>query len=369
MVKPYNSYLKYSLGEFTFDKQNAESTPDPIPEVRKYIVWNIKYKDANGNDKSFIINNFYDKNRDAKMGSQVYLQASSICSDEIGENVCSKYFDYIPDEDKVSKECLPPTYIIVKGDYYSKHSNTFYYDCIDDEHGIKLSGINAKKLKERWSGTFKISVITAEIKDEEKLNDILDKTKSLLKDYSKYLNLDSVTACISYSIYDDLYKITYDRKKSNFNVENTREKEADKQGKKKNSVVSENLIDGHVEYIRTYVVNGKKLVWLDNAQYYKETKTYYLGSYINLLKSLGIEVQHVHKQSGDADVRWKIGNDIFDGYLSYTEKILKNNTVIVETKSFFPSNGVTAMEFELISNATVIIDEKKETIIINSNKK
>lgn len=364
-VKTFNKYLTYSLGDFKSDKRIVQNSPGPIPQVYKYIEWTLKYKDTNGNDKTFVFNNATDESKNNKMAIQVYMQANDVCSDEIGANVCSKYFDYISDESKVSIEDLPVTYILVNGARNSTFSDSFYAECINKEHGLKLSSITANELKDKWKGTFKISIITAETK-EEQLNAILDKTKSLLKDFSEYLNLDSVTASINYSKYALLYEITYDNKKSTFKVEDIREEEAKKQGKQKTSLKSDNYIDGHIEYIRTYIVNNKKLVWLDAAKYDKETKMYYLGSYIQLLRALGIEVQE-NLKNGGYKYKWQIGDDIFDAYISYPEKILKNNLEIAHPRMGYQvhGSGISVKEFELISNATVAIDEKKEAVIIN----
>lgn len=63
------------------------------------------------------------------------MQASNICSDEIGANICSKYFDYISDERKIPKEDLPVTYILVDGGIKYASTDYFYDDCIDKEHG------------------------------------------------------------------------------------------------------------------------------------------------------------------------------------------------------------------------------------------
>ena len=54
----------------------------------------MKYKDVNDKDKTFVLNNATDKSKSDKMGSQVYRQANKVCSDEIGSNVCSKYFEH-----------------------------------------------------------------------------------------------------------------------------------------------------------------------------------------------------------------------------------------------------------------------------------
>lgn len=357
-LKTFNKYLTYSLGDFKFDKQRiVKSSLDVIPNSYKCTEWTLKYKDAKGKDETFVFNNATSRSKNYKMGIQVYMQANNICSNEIGANICSKYFDYISDERKVSKEDLPVTYILVNGGINYTSTDSFYDDCIDNEHGLKLSSITANELKDKWKGTFKISIITAETQEEE-LKAILAKTKPLLKDFSEYLNLDTVTASINYSTYaTPLYKITYDNKKSTFDVEEN-----------KTSLKSNKYyIDGHIGYIGTYIVNNKKLVWLNAAQYDKETKMYYIGSYIQLLKALGIEIEMQEKpEFWQYSYRWQIGDDIFEEY-NYPKKILKNNLEIVYPGKV-NSVGISVKEFELISNATVVIDEKKEAVIIYKNK-
>ena len=361
-VKKYQKYLKYSLGDYDYDKRTIQSTSDPIPQVNKYTEWNLKYKDADGNDKSFIINNFYSDSKNVKMAQLAYRQACNICSDEIGAKVCSEYFDYVYDKNKVSLEKLPVTYVLVNGDYYTERSKSFYDDCIDSKYGIELKSIKAKEFQDKWDCTFKISIVTADIKNEEKLNEIIVNAKSMLKDYSDYLDLDKAAVDINYSQFDQLFKITYDRKNTSYDVENLLEKE----GKNTARLVTDELLDGHLKYISTYIVNGKRLVWLDKAQYDEERKTYYLGSYYYLLKALDIEFEKFDRRVGTPNFKWKVGNDIFEAYTSYPEKILKNNYGIARPKSFSPSNGVTPEEFESISNTVVEIDEKNEAIIINS---
>ncbi len=358
-VKNYKDFLKYSLGDFQVSKQPYRWTSYPVPNFDEGIEWTLSYKNVSGKDSTFVFNNVTNRDNDDKMGYQVYFQAYDICSGEIGEKLCSRYFDYIRDESSVPKEDLPVTYSLVKGDFNLPFGDSFYSECLDKNHGLQLRSITAAELINKWKGAFKLSIITAETKDNEKLNNILARTKSMLKDYSEYLNLDNVTASIDYSEDVQLYTINYDRKKSDFTVKNIREEEAKKQSEDKVSLESDNYIDGHKSKIDTYIVNNKKLVWLKGAQYNKETKMYDLFSPIELLGSLGIKVQDVDSGS---KYKWQIGNDLYEVSINdYPQKILKNNYVIAG-----PFDQISCKDFELISNSTVIIDEKKEVIIINS---
>ncbi|TJX15160.1 hypothetical protein E9840_03600 [Tissierella creatinini] len=368
LFKTFNKYLKYSLGDFKSDKRIASGPFNPpFGSSDRYTEWTLKYEDDNGKDKTFVFNNAYENiSKNHKMGIEVYRQANNDCSDEIGENICSKYFDYISDEKKIPIEDLPATYILVNGENIIGFSASFYEDCIDNEHGLKLSSITANELKDKWKGKFNILIITGEAEEEE-LKAILAKTKSLLKDFSKYLNLDTATASIRYSSYiaDILYNVTYDNNKSTYNIEDVREERAKSKGENKTPLKSNKYIDGHKEKIKTYIVNNKKLVWLDPAKYDIETKMYYLGLYINLLKALGIEIE----EDRAFNYRWQIGDDIFEEYYKYPRKILKNNLEIAYPKQVFQGRGygLNVKEFELISNTTVVIDEKNETVIINKN--
>lgn len=355
-TKRYNKYLQYSTGGYkVIDKKVLNWRGDLIPAVTyDALEWTIEYKDNNDITQTFTFRNYeYIRggDDDSNFGYAVLEYAIPIGSKEVGQKLCSKYFPLYSHEDSNAMEELD-TY--VKSGCEPRRElekSSFYASCINLKSGINFRNITAKELSDKWHCNF-VPYITTKTTDEVKLKEIIYKTESLMLDYINYFNKDNLTAKISGVDKKHSYKITYDKITDTFSVITTEQEEYEY-----------NYPDGHLRYISTFIINGKELHCLKGATYNKETKQYYIGDYIRALEFLNITVEKIDYNK----YKWQIGNDRFEACKAkpfYIKMNGGNNLLKYDTDK----HGITSLDFELISGATVRIDEIKEAIIIESKK-
>lgn len=142
-MKKYEDYLNYSMGEWEVADASVS-----VKDNKKFTVWNVKFKNAYGEEVRYKFSNQSDANSDDAFGSTVASIAVDLVQDELNAKVFEKILQ--PDEVghaayKKSASGFSAAPAVYDLECFQDASYTFKYtkSLISDKDGMKLSELTA----------------------------------------------------------------------------------------------------------------------------------------------------------------------------------------------------------------------------------
>ncbi len=201
--KKYKTFLNYTLGGVeSFEKEKVEySGGAPVPTYGSFYKWYIKYKDINGVEKTFILNNhkayFSSKATDDEyFANQIFEEAINITELQLKEDVLYKYYDKVVfelDKSLTDKENATNYYLYISSGLDLRFANRIEYirNFIDEKGGVKLSEVTPQTMVSDFGYKYKF-VLTTYNENQDIIQEDLDVFKNAIRETAEYLNQETV---------------------------------------------------------------------------------------------------------------------------------------------------------------------------------
>lgn len=362
-IRKFDDYLDYSLGDYkVVEKEQVEWRADPLPLRGTGYRWVLAFTDDRGMERKFgFLNYGYTKGGDAaNFGYAVRDYAAELGQEQIVSEILLAHFQ--PEEVGWDAYKTNSSHLSVAVlDEYISHDSEYYARFVDRKKGISLKSVTPEQLVNDWDILYEIEFFTS-LEDEVQRKQLIAKAEDVLRDYAKYVNnYDLLPVEINGEETSDGYYGTYDRETDTFTWITMAE-----------YLESLRYIDGHLKEVGKVIVNGKEYVvrkvykdvaftgFANNVSYSAATGEYHVDGFEHILTLLGYEVSFL----GKGTYEWKSGADTYRvrKYGDWTLK--KNGGDNLLQYSAYENGGLSQSDLEMVSNATVYMDEEREALIV-----
>ncbi len=219
-VKKFDNYLKYSLGDYKTNVSDEDAVTNTISigtdpmnvGFAKYKLWELEYFDVNGKDRTLVFTN-YTKDHKESLTKAVLAEAEHITIDMIDSAVIKDNFPNINTDSEENVIYYSTQVVEPKNAKLISPSKV-----LSKKKGIKLSELEPKILVDEFGYTYNFEMIYMGT-DEERVSEVTEEFKTVIKELAEYLNQDTVSFNF-YKAFDkeQCFKGVYDRKTDFFEI-------------------------------------------------------------------------------------------------------------------------------------------------------